>query len=101
MKIKSPVSAELFDNEISSKNIVPVKVKVYEKGRNLKTFLVYKTSSNIYGNIMKIKERSKPFIVYVPGYEGDIGSAFTLNELFWQPLHCIQSFAFRNSLSKL
>ena len=34
---------------------------------------------------MKIKEGSKPFIVYVPGYDGDIGSGFTLNELFWQP----------------
>jgi hypothetical protein len=85
MKIKSPVSEELFDNEISSKNIVPVKVKVYEKGRNLKTFFVYKTISNIYGNIMKIKERSKPFIVCVPAYDGNIGSAFTLNELYWQP----------------
>ena len=56
------------------------------KNRKLiKSFLVYKTSSNSYGNIMKIRERSKPFIVYVPGYDGDIGSAFTLNELFWQP----------------
>jgi hypothetical protein len=30
-------------------------------------------------------ERAKPFIVYVPGYDGDIGSAFTLSELFWKP----------------
>lgn len=83
--IKSPVSAELFEDEITSKNISPVKVRVFEKGRNLKTFYVYKTSSNIYGNIMKTKEKSKPFIVNIPGYEGDIGAAFTLNELYWQP----------------
>ena len=31
IKIKSPVSAELFENEITGKGIVPVKVKVYEK----------------------------------------------------------------------
>jgi hypothetical protein len=85
IKIKSPVSPELFASEISMKNIMPVKVKVYEKRRLLKTFIVYKTGSNPYGNIMKIKEFSKPFIVYVPGYDGDIGSGFTLNELFWQP----------------
>ena len=85
MKIKSPVSAELFNTEISEKNIDPVRVKVFEKRKLLKTFLVYKTQSNVYGNIMKIKESSKPFIVFVPGYEGDIGSGFTLNELFWQP----------------
>src|ERR1035437_3546278 len=67
------------------KNVIPVKVRVYEKRLLLKTFLVYKTGSNIYGNIMKIKESSKPFMVYVPGYEGDIGSGFSVNELFWQP----------------
>jgi hypothetical protein len=85
IKIKSTVSPELFESEISGKNIIPVKVKVYEKRRLLKSFLVYKTGSNVYGNIMKIKQASKPFIVYVPGYEGDIGSGFTVNELFWQP----------------
>jgi hypothetical protein len=34
---------------------------------------------------MKIRARSKPFIVHMPGFEGDIGSGFTLNKLFWQP----------------
>lgn len=85
IKIKSPVSAELFDKEIVAKGIEPVRVKVFEKWKLLKTFLVYKTNSNIYGNIMKIKDGSKPFIVYMPGYEGDIGSGFTTDELFWQP----------------
>lgn len=85
IKIKSPVSADLFESEISDKGIEPVKVKVYEDRKLLKSFLVYKTPSNSYGNIMKIREMSKPFIVYIPGYEGNIGSAFTLNELFWQP----------------
>ncbi len=85
IKIKSPVSPELFRSEISEKGIEPVRVRVYDNRKLIKSFLVYKTGSNIYGNIMKIKERSKPFIVYVPGFEGDIGSGFTLNELFWQP----------------
>jgi hypothetical protein len=85
IKIKSPVSPELFKSEITLKSIIPVKVRVYEKHKLLKSFLVYKTGSNIYGNIMKIRESSKPFIVYVPGFEGNIGSGFSLNELFWQP----------------
>jgi hypothetical protein len=85
MKIKSPVSSDIFDEEIIKNGIEPIRIRVYEKRKLLKTFLVYKTTSNIYGNIMKIKERSKPFIVYVPGFDGDIGSIFTLNELYWQP----------------
>jgi hypothetical protein len=85
MQIKSPVTPELFRSEIVEKGIEPVKVKVSEKGKIINSFLVFKTASNKYGNIMKLKESSRPFIVYVPGNETDIGSAFTLNGLFWQP----------------
>ena len=83
--IKSPVTPELFSDEIVNKDIVPVKVRVFQKRKLLKSFLVYKTSSNRYGNIMKLREGAKPFIVYVPGNDVEIGSAFNLNELFWQP----------------
>jgi len=85
MEIKSPVSDELFRIETGDRGIEPVRVKVSERGRMISSFLVYKTSSNPYGNIMKVRENSKPFIVHVPGSEAEIGSAFTLNELFWQP----------------
>jgi hypothetical protein len=85
MKIKSPVSSEIFENEIIKKQVNPVKVNIYEKRRLVKSFFVYKTGSNIYGNIMKMKASSKPFIVYIPGYEDNIGTHFIINELFWKP----------------
>ncbi|MCU0472366.1 MAG: hypothetical protein MUC93_03220 [Bacteroidales bacterium] len=84
MKIKSPVSPEMLNADVTEKGILPVRVRVFENKRLLKSFYVYKTGSNRYGNIMKIRERGKPFIVHVPGYEGDIGSGFILNELYWQ-----------------
>jgi hypothetical protein len=85
LEIKSPVTPELFRSEIISGNIKPVKVRVFSGRKLLKSYLVYKTNSNRYGNIMKIKEGSKPFIVYLPGTETNIGSAFNMHELFWQP----------------
>lgn len=85
MKIKSPVAPELFMQEITDKKLEPVRVRIYENRKMLSSFLVFKTRSNVYGNIMKKNEKSKPFIVYVPGFEGDIGSGFTVNELFWTP----------------
>ncbi len=85
IQIKSPVSPEMFNSEITEKGIDPVKVKIFARSGLLKSFLVYKTRSNVYGNIMKKGERSKPFIVYIPGYETDIGSAFNVNKLFWEP----------------
>jgi hypothetical protein len=85
MKIKSPVSTEIFENEIIKKKVDPIKVNIYERRKLVKSFFVYKTGSNIYGNIMKIKPSSKPFIVCIPGYEDNIGTHFILNELFWKP----------------
>jgi len=84
ISIKSPVSPELFRDEISLKGIEAVKVSVYNNRRLLRSFMVYKTQSNVYGNIMKKNERSLPFIVYVPGYDGDISVAFNTNPLYWQ-----------------
>jgi hypothetical protein len=84
MQIKSPVSGDLFNSEITERGIKPVVVRVYERNKLLKSFLVYKTPSNQYGNIMKLKAGSMPFIVSVPGSEAEIGSAFTVNENFWQ-----------------
>jgi hypothetical protein len=85
IKIKSPVSAEIFDSEIIKKHVEPVRVVIYEKRRLVKSFYVYKTESNVYGNIMKMNVSSKPFIVFIPGYEATIGTHFIVNELFWRP----------------
>ncbi|MGB8490534.1 MAG: hypothetical protein WCE64_05700 [Bacteroidales bacterium] len=85
MALKSPVSPELFKKEITDRGIKPVRVRVFSERKLLKSFFVYKTQSNIYGNIMKLREGSKPFIIYVPGDEVNIGSVFTMNELYWQP----------------
>ncbi|NSW93739.1 MAG: hypothetical protein HPY62_03415, partial [Bacteroidales bacterium] len=74
MKIKSPVSKELFKQEIADKGIEPVRVRVFQGRRLLKSFLVFKTSSNSFGNIMKIREMSKPFIMNLPGTDREIGS---------------------------
>lgn len=87
MKIKSPVSNDLFSREITDKGIEPVRVRVFQGRRLLKSFLVFRTSSNPYGNIMKIRERSKPFIMNLPGASHEIGSLFTANELMWKPFY--------------
>ena len=84
-RIKSPISPEVFKNEIVEQGIEPVIVGVFEGRKTLKSIRVYKTLSNSYGNIMKTKESSKPFIVHVPGHEVNIGSVFNVKPQFWQP----------------
>ena len=50
IKIKSPVSEELFEKEISAKELVPVKVKIYDKRKLLNSFLD-KPSFNFTNNL--------------------------------------------------
>lgn len=85
MRVKSTVSSEKFGQEIVDRKIEPVRVNVYQKRRLIRSFYVYKTGSNIYGNIMKMRPSANPYIVYMPGYEDNIGSHFLVSELFWQP----------------
>lgn len=85
IRIKSPLSPDLFNALKKDEKKGPVHVKVFDRNRLLKSFYVYKTGTTIYGNVMQLRSNSKPFIINVPGFEGDIGSAFTLNELFWRP----------------
>jgi len=105
IKIKSPVSGDVFDNEVVKKKADAVRVVVYHNHRPLKSFFVYHTSSNNFGNIMKMKVNSKPYIVYVPGYEDNIGSFFSADELYWMPYIVfrtvpsqIRSVAFENHI---
>ncbi|MBP8959232.1 MAG: hypothetical protein KBG40_02265 [Bacteroidales bacterium] len=85
MRVKSPVNPDTFEEEITKHNIEPVRVNVYTGRRLKRSFFVYRTDSNKYGNIMKMRAFSKPFIMYIPGYEIDIGQYFTADRLFWQP----------------
>ena len=85
ISIQSPLSEEVFSKVRTENGKGPVKVKVYSDKRLLRSFYVYKTAANRYGNVMQRTLRSKPFIVSIPGFDGEIGSAFTLNELFWEP----------------
>jgi len=101
LKIKSPVSSEIFQSEIIDRQIIPVKVNVFAKRRLVRSFYVYKTTSNIYGNIMKLRVSSKPFIVAIPGFEDNIGSHFSTNDLFWQPYTVFNSLPSRISSVEL
>ena len=85
IQIKSPVSETVFEETIVKKDIPVIKVKAFADLRVATSFLVYPTESNVYGNIMKTGDKSKPFIVFAPGYETNIGSYFNTDEKFWLP----------------
>jgi len=85
MRIKSAVSADLFVRDTTSQGNGPVKVKTHAGRKRNSSFIVFRTQSNSYGNFMKLNARSKPYIMHLPGFDGNIGSVFTVNENYWRP----------------
>jgi len=85
--IKSPVSDEIVKREITEAGLIPVRIVAFSGKRRVASFIVYRTAGNPYGNIARKSDRSKPFILYLPGYEASIGNSFTMVEDFWKPFN--------------
>lgn len=83
IEIKSPVSDQFFDEHIKSQGIVPVEVSVYNSGRKLTSFLVYKFSDDPAGSVIRKSSASKPYIAHIPGYDINPGSHFITDPKFW------------------
>ena len=85
IQINSPVSDEIFLDEVSVSGKAPVQVKVGGgKGRET-GFLIYPATESFTRSVFRRNERSKPFTVTVPGYEGDPGTFFVADPRFWEP----------------
>ncbi|MQY79593.1 MAG: hypothetical protein GH151_10450 [Bacteroidetes bacterium] len=85
IKIKSPVSEEKFQEDIAENEITIVNVQIFRKAKLLRKYTVFKVNSNPYGNYVRMRRNSKPFIANIPGYSGNVGVFFITHESFWQP----------------
>lgn len=85
IKIKSPVSEEKFQEDIAENEITIVNVQIFRKAKLLRKYTVFKVNTNPYGNYVRMRRNSKPFIANIPGYSGNVGVFFITHESFWQP----------------
>lgn len=85
ISIKSTVPESLFQKEWEKNSGPVIRVQVRERPGGNKSFLVYPVQSNPYGNYFKKREKGTPYIINIPGYSGNVGSLFVINENFWLP----------------
>ena len=82
---KSPLSATTFE-ELSGKSpVIPVLVRVFSGKRKVRSFAVYHFNDTDYGSVLRKSSRSKPYLIYLPGYDFSAGSVFTAEEDYWRP----------------
>ncbi len=85
MEPKSPVSGNIVTSLKSKMSGSEVSVKVFSKGRKIRSFTVSHYKDNDYPSLFRKKNGAKAVLFYLPGYDIDPGSVFIADEKFWRP----------------
>ncbi len=85
IRIKSPVSESIFNNISGNGDTQLIEVKIFDGGRLIQSFRIYRHTSPKFPGIMQKKKNKKPFFVHIPGYEIDPSIYFVTDEKYWIP----------------
>jgi len=84
LQVSSPVAKNAFNNIVKQLATTGIKVELYSKGNNLKTFYVGGANQTSTGTYMMLENSSTPFAVTIPGFEGYLTPNFSSKENIWR-----------------
>jgi len=84
LQVNSPVGKDAFNNVVKTLASSGIKVELYSKGINVKTFYVGGLNQANTGTYMIIENSSTPFVVTMPGFEGYLTPCFPTHEYVWR-----------------
>jgi len=84
LQVEAPATKDTRDEIIDLVHQNPVRVKIYSKGNVIKDYLVEDSKYKKGVTYMMMKGKSTPFLVSIPGYEGDLANLFNAESSFWR-----------------
>lgn len=90
LDIKEPVGKKAQDNVIKQLAADAVKCEIYQDGKLTKAYFVGSHTQDMTGtymilmNLETMKPSAKPFIVYIPGFEGYLSTRYFTIEKMWR-----------------
>ena len=91
IEVKHPVSNSLHDRIIKNMATSAVKVEIFTNDRDnaYKTYYVGSESKDLVGSYMLLKNSSRAFVVYIPGFNGFLAPRYaidgtTVSEDLWR-----------------
>lgn len=82
IRTKEPVNKEAMDNAVKQLAAKQTKVEIYGADKKkLRVFYVGPMTSGATGNFMIMEGSDQPYIVYIPNFQGTIGTRFTTDEI--------------------
>lgn len=85
IRIKSPVSQEMYNELLGRDSTRHVEVKIYDKNRLIRSFHIYTGKGDEFPGLVQKDKRAKPFTVHMPGYDIDPLMNFVTAKNFWLP----------------
>jgi hypothetical protein len=88
--IKEPVGKKAQDNVVKQLAADAVRCEIYSKGELLKAYYVGSQTQEMTGTYMilmdpeTMKPSAKPFITYIPGFEGYLTTRYFTQEKLWR-----------------
>ena len=92
LQIEAPATKDSRDEIIDLIHQNPVHVKIYSRGEVLKDYLVEDSKFKKGTTYMMMRDKSTPFLMTIPGYNGDIADLYRVDPSFWRD-HTIFSYS--------
>ena len=80
IEVNYPVSNSLHNKIIKNLATKGVKIEIYtEKSTPLKTYYIGQPAANMIGSYMLLENSSKPFVMYIPGFNGFLAPRYNID----------------------
>lgn len=84
LKVESPASESAKETVIELLKENPVHVKIFEEGKKIKDYLVEDSKYKNGITYMMITGRDEPFLMNLPGHDGDIALLYRVDPNYWR-----------------
>lgn len=84
VEVRSPVGKNLYNNTMKLMASKSVKIEIYSKSENIKTYYVGHPTMDNLGTFMYLEGSSVPFITFIPGFNGFLSTRYFASEPEWR-----------------
>jgi len=84
LQVEAPATKETKEEIIDLVHQNPVYVEIYSNGNVIKDYLVEDSKYKKGATYMMMKGKSTPFLMSIPGFEGDIANLYNVEPSYWR-----------------
>lgn len=84
LQVEAPATESNRDELISQIRENPVEVSIYQGGQRIRDYLVEEHPAREGPTYMMMSESRRPFLMSLPGFQGDLASLFRVEPEYWR-----------------